>query len=190
MRLFKNVTYGLVSELIASKHIVAIFQGRSESGPRALGNRSILFDPRDAKGHLYVNEIKGREWYRPVAGTIVEEEFQNYFKTGGLKSSPFMVYAFPLIKEIDELKSVAAITHIDDTCRIQTVNEKQNFHYYNLIKSFQKTTGVPILGNTSFNLGGEPIVETLEDAISVINRSKIEFLYIPEKKSLILSENK
>lgn len=190
MRLFKNVTYDLVSELIATKHIVAIFQGRSECGPRALGNRSLLFDPRDRKGHLYINEIKGREWYRPVAGTILEEEFQNYFNTAGMKSSPFMVYAFPVSEDLNKSKRIGAITHVDNTCRIQTVNEQQNYHYYNLIKSFHKKTGVPVIGNTSFNLGGEPIVETVEDAISVINRSKIEFLYLPEKKVLILSENK
>lgn len=190
MRLFKNVTYDLVSELVATKNIVAIFQGRSESGPRALGNRSLLFDPRDRKGHLYINEIKGREWYRPVAGTILEEEFQNYFETAGIKSSPFMVYAFPILKDFEILKKLGTIIHVDSTCRIQTVNQEQNYHYYNLIKSFYKKTGVPVIGNTSFNLGGEPIVETVEDAISVINRSKIEFLYLPEKKVLILSENK
>ena len=190
MRLYKNVTYDTVSNLIGSKHIVCLFQGRSEAGPRALGNRSILFDPRLHRGNIYVNRIKGREWYRPLAGTILEEKFSEYFDTCGLKSSPFMSYALNFIELDRTEKEVPAIMHADGTCRIQTVNEEENFHYYNLIKSFYKITGIPIIGNTSFNLGGEPIVESLSDAISVIKRSQIEFLYLPETKVLMFSENK
>jgi carbamoyltransferase len=192
MKLFNDVNYNIIAKLIASKHIVCIFQGRSEGGPRALGNRSILFDPRDftdVSFKSYINQIKGREWYRPVAGSILEEKTSEYFDMKGLKSTPFMTYAVKTLS-LEHSKKILSIVTYDNTCRIQTVNEEQNYHYYNLIKSFYELTGVPIIGNTSFNLGGEPIVETIEDAISVIQRSEIEFLYLPEKSKLILSENK
>jgi carbamoyltransferase len=187
MRLFKNISYFQVAKLIASGHIVSIFQGRSEAGPRALGNRSILFSPSLVKGSYYINEIKGREWYRPVAGTILEEYFEDYFHTNGLKSSPFMSFALDL--KVEKLLQIPAIAHIDRTCRIQTVNKKQNYHYYNLISAYNKLTEIPIIGNTSLNLGGEPMVETKEDAIGIIQRSEIEFLYMPESNSLVFSEN-
>lgn len=188
MRLFKDISYFDVAKLIASGHVVSIFQGRSESGPRALGNRSILFSPSLDEGSFYINKIKGREWYRPVAGTILEEHFEEYFHTNGLKSSPYMSFALDL--KTEKILHIPAISHIDRTCRIQTVNNKQNFHYYNLISAYNELTSIPIIGNTSFNLGGEPIVETSEDAIDVIQRSEIEFLYMPEKNLLIFSENK
>lgn len=187
MRLFRNISYSDVAKLIASGHIVSIFQGRSEAGPRALGNRSLLFSPSLNGGSLYLNKIKRREWYRPFAGTILEEYLEEYFHTNGLKSSPFMSFALDLKSE--KMSQLPAITHMDKTCRIQTLNIKQNFHYYNLISSHHKLTGTPIIGNTSFNLGGEPIVETKEDAIDVIQRSEIEFLYMPERNLLIFSEN-
>lgn len=187
MRLFRNISYSDVSKLIASGHIVSIFQGRSEGGPRALGNRSILFSPSIDGGSYYLNKVKRREWYRPFAGTILEEYLEEYFHTNGLKSSPFMSFALDLKSE--KKSQIPAITHVDQTCRIQTLNSRQNFHYYNLISSYNKLTGIPIIGNTSFNLGGEPIVETKQDAIDVIQRSEIEFLYMPEKKLLIFSEN-
>lgn len=188
MKLFKNVDYADVAELISAKNIVAIFQGRSEAGPRALGNRSILFDPRRYNGHLHINQIKGREWYRPVAGTILEENFEDYFLTNGLKSTPFMSYAVKV--KSDRLKDkLACIMHTDRTCRIQTINQEQNYHYYNLISAFKNITGLPFVGNTSFNLGGEPIVETIGNALDVIQRSKIEYLYLPEIRKLVFSEN-
>lgn len=187
MKVFKNVSYDSVAKLIASNNIVALFQGRSEAGPRALGNRSFVFDPRMINGHYHINKVKGREWYRPVAGTILEENFEEYFHTNGLKSSPFMSYAC-IVKEEKRL-DVNTIIHVDDTCRIQTVNQKQNYHYYNLISSFKNLTAIPCLGNTSLNLSGQPIAETLEDAIDMIKNSKIEFLYLPEIKKLIFSEN-
>lgn len=188
MKLFNDIDYNIISELISLKHIVCIFQGRSEAGPRALGNRSILFDPRDYNNPDYINKVKGREWYRPVAGTILEEKSFEYFDMKNLKSSPFMSYAVKMKEKY--YTKIPAILQVDNTCRIQTVNKEQNYHYYNLITSFYEKTGIPIIGNTSFNLGGEPIVETIDDAISVIERSSIEFLYLPEKKVLILSENK
>lgn len=90
----------------------------------------------------------------------------------------------------DKKNLIPGIIHVDDTCRIQTVTEKQNYHFYNLIKSFHQKTNVPILFNTSFNLGGEVLVETLDDAIDTLKRSEIEYLFLPEKMQLIVEENK
>jgi carbamoyltransferase len=188
MKLSQDIDYADVAKLISNNHIVAIFQGRSEAGPRALGNRSILFDPRLLDGHLYINKIKGREWYRPVAGTILEENFDDYFITNGLKNTPFMSYAVK-IKSDNFKEKVPCIVHTDKTCRIQTVNKEQNYHYYNLISAFKNITRIPLIGNTSFNLGGEPIVETIRDALDVIQRSEIEYLYLPELRKLVFSEN-
>lgn len=179
----KEVTYNDVAKLISEKNIVCLFQGRSEAGPRALGNRSILYDPRDPNGKEFVNLVKRREWFRPFAGSIMEEYAEEYFDMAGLKSSPFMMYAVDVLEEKRNI--IPSITHVDNTCRIQTVSEKDNFHYYNLIKSFKDITGVPILFNTSFNLAGDPLVETFTDALETLLRSDMKYLYIPEYNKLL-----
>lgn len=183
IEVIKDVTHEQVAKLIAERNIVALFQGGSEAGPRALGNRSILYDPTDPNGKDFVNIVKGREWFRPFAGSILKEHAHEYFDMAGLEESPFMMYAVDVLPE--KCDKIAAITHVDNTCRIQTVTEEQNKHYYNLIKEFGKITGVPILFNTSFNLAGEPLVETMRDALATIFKSKIEYLYIPEYSILI-----
>lgn len=179
----KDVTPKQVAEIIADRNIVALYQGGSEAGPRALGNRSILYDPTDPNGKDFVNTVKGREWFRPFAGSILKEHAHEYFDMAGLEESPFMMYAVDVLPE--KCDKIAAITHVDNTCRIQTVTEEQNKHYYNLIKEFGNITGVPILFNTSYNLAGEPLVETMGDALSTIFKSKIRYLYIPEYGVLI-----
>tara|TARA_B100001094_G_scaffold177276_1_gene171233 strand:- start:170 stop:694 length:525 start_codon:yes stop_codon:yes gene_type:complete len=166
-----------VQHIIDGK-IVAIFQGQSEWGPRALGNRSILFDPRNPDAKDIVNKVKRREWYRPFAGTILLEHANNYFEMWPIKESPYMSYAIPAKQRAKEL--VPGIIHADGTCRIQTVTREQNKHFYELIEEFYKQTGIPVLFNTSFNLAGEPLVETLEDAENTVNRSDINYLYKPE----------
>lgn len=178
-----EVSYKDIAKLIADRNIVALFQGRSEAGPRALGNRSILYDPRDTNGKDHVNKVKGREWFRPFAGSMLAEKFDEWFETAGLKEAPHMMYAIDF--KADKYGDVPAITHVDGTCRIQTVNSEQNTHYYNLIKEFDALTGVPILFNTSFNLAGEPLVETLADAIHTMKNSNIEYLYLPEVSKLV-----
>jgi carbamoyltransferase len=172
-----------VVELITNKNIVTIFQGRSENGPRALGNRSILYDPTDTNGKDFVNEVKHREYFRPFAGSILEEDVHEWFDLRGMKSSPTMMYAVNCQPGIEE--KIPAIIHVDGTCRIQTVNEQQNPLYYRLIKAFKKKTGCPIIFNTSFNLGGEPLVETLDDALWTLSKSDINYLYLPEYGKLI-----
>jgi carbamoyltransferase len=165
---------------------VAIFSGRAEGGPRALGNRSILFDPRNPKGKDIVNTVKGREWFRPFAGSILEEHADEWFEMAGLKDSPYMMYAIPVKEE--KLHQIPAITHVDGTCRIQTVNDSDNLHYRELIKSFYAKTGVPILFNTSFNLAGHPLVEVVKDAIDTMKNSDIRYLYLPEIKKLVYKD--
>lgn len=182
-----NVTYGDVAKIISEKNIVALFQGRSEAGHRALGNRSILYDPRDPNGKNHVNIVKQREWYRPFAASVMLDHAHDWFDMAGLKESPFMMFAVDVIKNKQDL--IPCVTHVDGTCRIQTVTEKQNFNFYNLISEFYKLTGVPMLFNTSFNLAGEVIVETEDEAVDVLQRSKIEYLYLPEKQMLMVDKN-
>lgn len=179
----QEVSASDVAKLISEKNIVAMFQGRSEAGPRALGNRSILYDPTDVNGKEHVNKVKGREWFRPFAGSILQEYFEEWFETHGIEESPHMMYAMDF--KLEKHGEVPAITHVDGSCRIQTVTQEQNKKYYELIDEFRKITGMPLLFNTSFNLAGEPLVETLEDAIRTIKNSDIKYLYLPEFGKLV-----
>ena len=172
-----------VAKMISEKNIVALYQGRSEAGPRALGNRSILYDPTDPKGKDTVNKVKGREWFRPFAGSMMQEYFEEWFDTYGMEESPFMMYAMDF--KLEKHGECPAITHVDGTCRIQTVTKEQNEVYHTLIDEFRKISGVPILFNTSFNLAGEPLVETLDDAMRTIKNSDINYLYLPELGKLV-----
>jgi len=167
-------------DIILRQEILALFHGDSEWGPRALGNRSLLFDPRNKNGKDIVNKIKKREWYRPFAGSILLEHSHEWFEMGTIKESPYMSFAIP-VKE-DKKKIIPSITHVDGTCRIQTVTKKQNRKFYDLINAFYQKTKVPILFNTSFNLSGEPLVETKEDALDTMKRSNINYLYVPRKE--------
>lgn len=176
-----------IIDLIIEQNIVAIFQGKSESGPRALGNRSILYDPRIENGKEIVNRVKRREYFRPFAGTILEEDVHDWFDLRGMKNSPSMMYAVNCKEGVAD--KIPSIIHVDGTCRIQTINQKQNPDYYELIKLFKERTNIPILFNTSFNLGGEPLVETIEDAIWTLKTSFIEYLYLPEYELLITDLN-
>jgi carbamoyltransferase len=176
-----------VAKLISEKNIVAIYQGRSEAGPRALGNRSILYDPRDPNGKNHVNIVKQREWFRPFAGSVLKEEATKWFDLKSLNESKFMMFAVDVFKDKQSL--IPAITHVDGTCRIQTVSEEDNKNFYDLIKEFYKITDVPILFNTSFNLAGNTIVETLDDALWTLKNSKINYLYLPEMSILIKNPN-
>jgi carbamoyltransferase len=180
-RIHRNLN-DVLEEIIENKQIVGMFQNTSEWGPRALGNRSILFDPRHPHAKQIVNEVKKREDYRPFAGSILAERAHEYFEMLQLKESPNMSFAIQAKqKAYDEIPS---LVHADGTCRIQTVTEEQNPNYYNLIKGFGELTGTPIIFNTSFNLGGESLVETIYDAISTCNRSEINHLYIPEDQDI------
>jgi carbamoyltransferase len=182
-----NASNNDVVKLLREKNIVALFQGRSESGPRALGNRSILFDPSVSNGKDYVNSVKHREYFRPFAGSIMAEHAHEWFDLRGMKESPTMMYAVNCQPGVEE--KIPSVIHIDGTCRIQTVTISQNPLYYSLINDFYKESGIPMLFNTSFNLGGEPLVETLDDALRTLANSDIEYLYLPEYSVLIKVAN-
>ena len=178
-----TVSYLDVAKILADKKIVALYQGRSESGPRALGNRSIIYDPRDVNGKDHVNTVKQRESFRPFAGTVLKERAHDWFDMRSLDESPYMMYAVDVLKE--KQLTIPAITHVDGTCRVQTVTQEQNLHFYNLISEFEKVTDVPILFNTSFNLAGNAIVETIDDALKTFRTSDIDYLYLPEFQMLL-----
>ena len=183
MKILNNVTYGDVIDKILEQKVVAIFQGRSEAGARALGNRSLLFDPRNKNGKYIVNTIKRREEFRPFAGSVLNEYASEWFHTEYVGESPYMSYSLR-VKE-DKIKEIPAVTHVDNTCRIQTVKRIDNPHYHKLISEFYIRTGVPLLLNTSFNLAGDPMVETPEDALHTLKNSAISYVYFPEIDMLV-----
>lgn len=183
-----NINYSDIVRLLRDKNIVTIYQGRSENGPRALGNRSVLFDPTFKDGKDFVNTVKRREYFRPFAASVLEEDAKEWFDLRGMDKSPHMMYAVNCFK--DKIDKIPSVIHEDGTCRIQTVNESENKHYYNLIKEFKKESNVPMLFNTSFNLGGEPLVETLDDAVWTLLNSDIEYCYLPEFDKLLKVPNK
>ena len=161
-----------VTDCLIDGGVVGWFQGRAEFGPRALGNRSILVDPRrnDAKEILNV-KIKRRESFRPFAPSILEEYVSEYFEIDD--NVPFMEKVFPIKKEKQHL--IPAVTHVDGTGRLQSVSHVDNPRYYNLINKFYQKTKIPILVNTSFN-ENEPIVNTPENALDCYLRTKMDIL--------------
>ncbi len=165
----------IVTDRIQKGKTVGWHQGNLEFGPRALGNRSILGDARNPKMVDILNHrIKHREWFRPFAPIVKEEKASEYFDIKGL--SPFMLLA-PQV--IESKKSILpAITHIDGTARLQTVSKKTNQLLWNLLDTFESKTGVPVLINTSFNLKGEPIVCTPEEAINDYLKSEMDCLVL------------
>ena len=172
----------VIDLLIDKEQIVAIFQGESEWGPRALGNRSILFDPRHPQAKQIVNKVKMREDYRPFAGSVMLEHADEYFDMKQLKESPWMSFAIQAKEKA--YKDIPSLVHADGTCRIQTVTREQNKNYYDLIEAFYNITGVPMVFNTSFNLGGEALVETIEDALTTCQNSQINYLYVPADQDI------
>ena len=164
-------------EIILEQKPLLLFQAKGELGPRALGNRSILFDPRNKDVQKIINTIKKREWWRPVAGTVLIEHVKDYFDMMHLKESPYMAYAIEA-KEKAKLQ-VPGIVHVDGTCRIQTLKEEDNSKYYSLINAFYKKTGVPILCNTSLNLAGYPIIENLKQLKEITKTTEFKNVYLP-----------
>lgn len=166
-----------VADRLEKGEVIGWFQGGSELGPRALGHRSILADPRDANMRNHINsQVKYREWYRPFAPSVIEDSVSAYFNID--RPSPFML----LVANIshDKRNIVPAITHIDGSAIIQTINKKQDSRFYELIKQFESRTGVPILLNTSFNRKGEPIVETPENALEAFINMNLDALVLDD----------
>jgi len=165
-------------EALTAGKVVGWYQGRFEWGPRALGNRSILADPRRAEMKDVVNtKIKFREPYRPFAPSVLAERAEDFFDlqdAAQQDAARFMLLVTPVRPEKQDV--IPAITHVDGTGRLQTVFEETNSLYYRLIRRFGEATGVPVVLNTSFNLRGEPIVTTPENAYSTFRRSEMDLL--------------
>ncbi len=159
---------------IADQKVVGWFQGRMEFGPRALGNRSILADARNPKNQSVVNlKIKFRESFRPFAPAVTEDRMRDYFDFG--RPSPFMLFVANVRAD---KRVVPAVTHLDGSARLQTVSRAQNALFYDLISEFDRQTGCPVIINTSFNVRGEPIVCTPEDAWKCFMRTGMDSLVI------------
>ena len=193
-----------IADLIADLKVIGWFQGRMEFGPRALGSRSIIGDARSPKMQETMNlKIKFRESFRPFAPTVIEEKASSLFKLD--RKSPYMLLVAPVRDEIrrkmteDENKllfgieklnvvrsTIPAVTHVDNSARVQTVNKKDNPLYYEMISKFDEKYGCPAIINTSFNVRGEPIVCTPEDAYLCFMRTNMDYLimgnYLIEKK--------
>lgn len=158
--------------LIADNKIIGWFQGRMEFGPRALGNRSILADARDPKMKEMVNSrIKFREEFRPFAPSVIAEDAAITFNE--CQNSPYMMFTYKVNSKV-----LPAITHVDNSARVQSVSFKDNPRYHALLKSFKGLTGCPVVLNTSFNVMGEPIVMSPQDAINTFNNSGLDYLII------------
>ena len=165
-----------VASLLSKGKIFGRLSEASEYGPRALGNRSILADPRNVKMRDYINKkVKHREVFRPFAPSILEDEYNKHFDLKTI--SPYML----LVAKSKKPNIIPSAIHIDGTARVQTVNKIHNKRFYNLIKAFHKITKVPILLNTSFNDAGEPLVETPLDALLCFLKTKIDYLIIEDK---------
>ena len=182
-----------ISKEISNGKIIGWFQGKAEFGPRALGNRSILADPRNKDMQKNLNlKIKFRESFRPFAPAILEEFTEDWFDFQN-KTSPYMLFtadvknsykkvemeSADIINQLHSIQSkIPAVTHVDNSARIQTVSKKNNIKFYKLIDEFRRLTGCPILINTSFNVRGEPIVNSTSDAYNCFMGSGIDILVI------------
>ncbi|QUS41693.1 carbamoyltransferase [Tardiphaga alba] len=166
------------AKLLADQKVIGWFQGRSEYGPRALGNRSIIADPRHAEMKDILNSrVKHRQPFRPFAPIVLAERCKEIFE--GDEDSPFMLIAKPVRPEWRD--RIPAIVHVDGTARVQTVTEGTNPVLYKLLKEFEALTGVPVLLNTSFNVKGEPIVETPRDAMACFINTEIDHLVLHDR---------
>lgn len=173
------------TDLLSAKKVVGWFQGRTEFGPRALGNRSILADPSHADMKDVINNrVKHREPFRPFAPIVLERDAAKVFELGKKDRSPYMTFVFPVRPEYTE--KIAAATHVDATSRIQTVTEEGNPLLAELLSEFTARTGVPCLVNTSFNVAGEPIVCSPEDAVACFLGTDIDHLVIGD---FVVSKN-
>lgn len=163
-------------DLLCSGRVIGLYQGRSEFGPRALGHRSILADPRRERMRDWINaRVKEREWFRPLAPVVAEERAAQYFDLRA--PSPFMQFAVPVRSSMMPL--LAAVTHVDGTARLQTVGPSDDPVLRALLAGFEVRTGVPVLLNTSFNGRDEPIVETPQEALAAFRRMPLHGLAIP-----------
>jgi carbamoyltransferase len=185
----------VVSDLIIQGNVIGWFQGRLEFGPRALGSRSIIGDARNSEMQTKMNlKIKYRESFRPFAPTVLKEYVSEWFELDG--ESPYMLLVAPIkkdkliqsentgvvLKGFDRLREkrslIPAVTHVDYSARIQTISREDHPLYYDMIDAFFRKTGCPVIINTSFNVRGEPLVCTPEDAFKCFMRTEMDYLDI------------
>ena len=182
----ESVTWGVSStitelaDILISQKSLAIVNGAPEAGPRALGHRSILFDPRNKNSKDIINKIKKREWYRPFAGIILKDKINDFFVTNNVNDHPFMTVGLKATELAKE--TVPGTIHVDGTCRIQTVSEGFIFE---LLTEFYKKTGCPMLLNTSLNLAGDPLAQTKLDALTILDSSTLDYVYFVEDDKLV-----
>jgi carbamoyltransferase len=191
----EEVLLNRVAELLASENVVGWVQGRMEFGPRALGARSILGDPRSPRMQSMMNlKIKYRESFRPFAPAVLAEQVSNYFELD--RASPYMLLVAPVRKELHTpmtleqqhlfgiaklnvpRSTIPAVTHVDYSARVQTIHQETNYRFHRLLKHFDALTGCGVLVNTSFNVRGEPIVCNTEDAYRCFMRAEIDYLVL------------
>jgi carbamoyltransferase len=194
------------ADLLAAGKVVGWFQGRMEFGPRALGSRSILGDPRDPRMQSNLNlKVKFRESFRPFAPSVLADHARDWFDLGRLDESPYMLFTAPVaaarrvepdpaaaqaegLARLGVARSVVpAVTHVDGTARIQTVDEARHGRYHRLLEAFNQATGCPVLVNTSFNVRGEPIVLTPADAYRCFLNTDIDVLVVED--ALLVKED-
>lgn len=173
-----------VEDIICSP--IVWFDGRAEIGPRALGNRSIIGDPRNQATKEKLNIYKQRQWWRPVAPIILEEEIDNWFENAYV--SPFMLHTFTTKRGKEDL--IPAITHLDGSARVQTIDRVNNKKLYSIVNKFKEKTGVPIVCNTSLNDRGEPIIDKIGEAINFALRKGIRIVYVNGKRLEICNHEK
>jgi carbamoyltransferase len=165
-----------VADLLCQSKVIALYQGRSEFGPRALGHRSILGDPRFAFVRDWINaRVKQREWFRPLAPIVLLERADRFFDIRC--PSPFMQFAAPVRPEMAEV--IPAVTHVDCTARLQTVGKHDDPFLRAVLEAFNAKTGIPVLLNTSLNRKEEPIVESPAEAIETFRRTPLHALVMP-----------
>lgn len=181
------------ARLLSEGAVIGWVQGRSEFGPRALGNRSIVADPRPPDNKLIINKmVKKREAYRPFAPSVLEEKAGEYFEvTDSQTAFPFMIFVLNVREKMREV--LGAVTHIDGTARVQTVSHETNPKYWMLIHEFEKITGIPIVLNTSFNNNAEPIVDSINESVTCFLTTGLNYLsignYLVSKKEVDISND-
>jgi carbamoyltransferase len=164
-----------VADVLANNGVVAWFQGRSEYGPRALGHRSLFADPRRAQNLERLNNVKGREQFRPVAPMVLAERASEIFE-GGTIPSPYMLFVHRVRPEWREL--IPAVVHVDGTARAQTVDRDEEPLVARMLEAFAARTGVPVVVNTSLNTAGRPMVDDPRDALECFGSSPVDALAI------------
>ena len=178
---YEYCTEDFIVDSLLDQKSIAVYHGLAEAGPRSLGNRSILFDCRNKDAKSIVNKIKNREWYRPFAAIVLEED-SYIFDMIGVNKSDYMTMSFSVKEEYRDV--VPGIVHVDGTCRIQTISS--NHLLYSLLSKLKKKTGYGILLNTSFNVAGEPLVETIQEARKVLSETDLNIVWFPETNQFIM----